>query len=265
MRHRLSQPDPMRGGLLAALAAACLAAAPAAKAEELRSGYAYMEPATQALQDDDFLNPGFFLVEEGLALWQQPMGGEGQSCAGCHGPVEEAMRGVAARYPSFDPEAGRVLNLDLRIQSEAADRMQAPALAYDSPEILALTALISLQSRGMEMRPEITQDARPVLERGRALYEERRGQLNLSCAQCHDDNAGQRLRGDVISQGHVNAFPIYRLVWGEPGSRHRMFEWCMQSIRAEPFDRGSEEFVALELFLAERGAGLTIEAPGVRR
>ncbi|GGD41922.1 sulfur oxidation c-type cytochrome SoxA [Sinisalibacter lacisalsi] len=264
MKHRSSQPDPMRRGLLAALAAGCLAA-PAANAEELRSGYTYMEPATQALQDDDFLNPGFFLVEEGLALWQQPMGAEGLSCADCHGPVEEAMRGVAARYPLFAPEAGRVLNLDLQIQSEVADRMQAPALAYDSPEILALTALISLQSRGMEMRPEITPQARPVLERGRALYETRRGQLNLSCAQCHDDNAGLRLRGDVISQGHVNAFPIYRLTWGEPGSRHRMFEWCMKSIRAEPFDRGSEDFVALELFLAERGAGLEIEAPGVRR
>jgi len=55
------------------------------------------------------------------------------------------------------------------------------------------------------------------------------------------------------------------LLWSEPGSRHRMFEWCMQSVRAEPYARGSQEFIALELYLASRGAGLLIEAPGVRR
>ncbi|WP_281843586.1 sulfur oxidation c-type cytochrome SoxA [Sinisalibacter aestuarii] len=230
-----------------------------------RSGYSYMEPETQALQDDDFLNPGFFLVDQGLALWQQPMGPEGQSCAGCHGAVETAMRGVAARYPAFDPAADRLMNLELRIQAEMAGRMQATPFDYSAPEMLALTAVISLQSRGLEMRPEINDETLPYLDMGREIYETRRGQLNLACLHCHDDHAGERLRGDVISQGQINAFPIYRLLWSEAGSRHRMFEWCMQSVRAEPFARGSDEFVALELYLAQRGAGLAMEAPGVRR
>jgi sulfur-oxidizing protein SoxA len=229
------------------------------------SGYVYMEPETQALQDDDFLNPGFFLVDEGKGLWQRPMGADGQSCAGCHGDVETSMRGIAARYPVFDASLQRLMNLELRIQSEMSERMNITPYMYGSSQLLALTALISLQSRGLEMRPEINEQTRPYLEIGRDIYETRRGQLNLACTQCHDDHAGQRLRGDVLSQGQINAFPIYRLFWSEAGSRHRMFEWCMTSIRAEPFARGSEEFVALELYLAQRGAGLLIEAPGVRR
>ena len=233
-------------------------------AEELRSGYTYMEPATQAMQDDDFLNPGFFLVDEGLRLWRQPMGPAGQSCADCHGPVDREMKGVAARYPALDAGTGRLVNLERKIQLETA-RMGAEPLAYESPEILSLTTLISYQSRDMPMQPEITPQLQPFLDRGRKIYEQRRGQLNLSCPQCHVDHAGDKLRGDVISQGQVNAFPIYRLLWGEPGSRHRMFEWCMQSIRARPFERGSDEFIELELYLVQRGAGLVIEAPGVRR
>ncbi len=247
--------------LFAALSGSAILAAD----NEPRSGYEFMEAETRSLQDDDFLNPGFFLVEEGQELWQRPMGEAGLTCAGCHGAVEDSMQGVAARYPVFDDASGQLLNLELRIQSEIADRMQAEPPAYDSPELLSLTALISLQSRGMEMQPEIRPEMLPFLEQGEGIYRQRRGQLNLSCVQCHDEHAGDRLRGDVISEGHINAFPIYRLMWSEPGSRHRMFEWCMEAVRAEPFERGSAEFVALELYLASRGSGLKIEAPGVRR
>lgn len=240
-------------------------AAPLLADEPVRSGYEFMEPDTRRLQDDDFLNPGFFLVEDGQRLWSAKIGASGQSCADCHGEVEASMAGVAAGYPVFDPAAGKVFNLQTRIHSEMVERMHAPPMAYDADEILALTALIALQSRGLEMRPTLTAGAEAIIEQGREIYETRRGQLNLSCAQCHVDHAGQRLRGDMISQGQINAFPIYRLIWDAPGSTHRMFEWCMQAVRAEPFERGSEEFLALELFLAQRGAGLKMEAPGVRR
>ena len=94
---------------IAAVIAACHA-----QAEEPRSGYDFMEPATRALQDDDFLNPAFFLVEQGLSLWQTPTGLNDLSCASCHGDVA-TLAGVAARYPEFDPVLGELLNLELRI------------------------------------------------------------------------------------------------------------------------------------------------------
>jgi sulfur-oxidizing protein SoxA len=44
-----------------------------------------------------------------------------------------------------------------------------------------------------------------------------------------------------------------------------MFAWCNSALRAEPFESGSPEYLALELYLAWRGRTLPIAVPGVRR
>lgn len=255
-----------------ALALFALLAGPALGADDggpaPRSGYTFMEPSTQQLQDDDFLNPAFFLVDNGEALWAREWpGAEGEntSCQSCHGSPADSMKGVAARYPEYDADAGGLVNLELRINREITDRMGAAPLDYESEDMLALTALIGFQSRGLPMEVEVTDESQPFLERGREIFETRRGQLNLACKSCHEDHWGDKLRGDTISQGQINAFPIFRLTWSEVGSRHRMFTWCMEAIRSEPYAFGSEEYLALEYYLADRGRGLFIEAPGVRR
>ena len=230
-----------------------------------KSGYAFMSPETRALQDDDFQNPGFFAVDDGRALWQTPDGSAGKSCATCHNDAESSMKGVAARYPIFDTKQSRMLNLEGRINDCRTRNMGAKAWDYESPQLLAMTAFVSLQSRGLPMSVAIDGPAAPHFEAGKVFYHTKRGQLNLACTDCHDARAGERLRGDVISQGQVNAFPIFRLLWDAMGSRHRMFAWCNTSVRAEPFAPDSPEYLDLELYVAWRGNGLPMEAPGVRR
>ena len=90
------------------------------------------------------------------------------------------------------------------------------------------------------------------------------GQLNLSCAQCHDILAGQRLAGSVIPQGHPNGYPEYRLEWQGMGSLYRRLRNCMTGVRAEPFAPDSREAASLTLYLAVRARGLTVETPAVR-
>jgi len=90
------------------------------------------------------------------------------------------------------------------------------------------------------------------------------GQLDMACNQCHEDNWGKMIRADHLSQGMINGFPTYRFKWQGLGSLHRRFSGCMNNIRAEPYKRGSDEFVALEAYLASRGAGLSIVTPAVR-
>jgi sulfur-oxidizing protein SoxA len=124
---------------------------------------------------------------------------------------------------------------------------------------------MSLQYRNMPMQMGIDGPAAPHFEAGRAFFMQKRGQLNLACTDCQDTLAGAHLRGDVISQGQVNAFPIYRLLWGALGSRQRMVVWCNTSIRAEPYADGAPEYLDLELDVAWRGRGLAAERPGVRR
>ncbi len=254
------------------LAAGFLAAALSPVAEEPDlfgaefplSGYHYMGEQVRALQDDEFLNPGLFAVEYGEELWSTPTGGKGFSCRSCHDDATESMRSVAARYPQFDEELGSLVNLEARINEMLTAYMDAPALPQESDELLSLTAFVTYQSRGIPIGVDISGEAERYWQEGQEFYTQRRGQLNLACNQCHDDLAGFNLRGDRISQGHVNGFPVYRLLWNSMGSRHRMFRWCNWAVRAEPYELGSREYLSLELYLAWRSSGLPVEAPAVR-
>ncbi|MBV0893444.1 sulfur oxidation c-type cytochrome SoxA [Paracoccus sp. Z118] len=244
-----------------ALLAAALTTA--AQAEPPVSGYAFMQPETQALQDDEFANPGMLWVDLGQQLWNRPEG-SGQSCADCHqGP--ETLRGTGNRYPAWSPDAGRVISLEQQMNICRRDRQQTAPLPYGSRDLLALSALVMHQSRGLPQAVATDGPAAVAYARGRDYYQTRRGQLNLSCANCHDEQTGNRLRGETISQGHVNGFPIYRQLWQDMGSVGRMIAWCNEAVRATPLPEGSQMAVDLELYLRARGNGLAIETPAVRR
>ena len=136
---------------------------------------------------------------------------------------------------------------------------------FDSAELLALSAYVVHQSRGLVRQLTINDSNRQYFQRGAHLYQQRMGQMNLACTHCHDQNAGKTLLAEKISEGHSNGYPIYRLEWQGVGSLQRRFRSCLAGVRAEPFAPGSDEYLALELYLAWRGDGLTIETPAVRR
>jgi sulfur-oxidizing protein SoxA len=230
-----------------------------------RSGYTYLSEDNQRLQNDDFANPGLLWVESGRELWYRADGAAAASCASCHGDAASSMRGVRTRYPRFDPGRSKLINLEQQINRCREERLQATSYPYESEALLALTAFISAQSRDMPIDVHIDGPAQPFFEAGKAFFYRRRGQLDLACAHCHEHYAGQHLRGDVVSQGQTNGFPVYRFTWQTLGSTHRMFEWCNTSVRAEPSPLGSDEYVNLELFMAWRGRGLPVETPAIRR
>lgn len=232
---------------------------------EVRSGRDYLAPALKALQDDELRHPGMLWVEAGAELWRRAPGPGGRACADCHGADGSAMRGVAARYPVVDGAGGRLINLEGRIEECRTQRQAAPAFGYESADLLSLTAFVAHQSRGLPMSVRTDGPAQPFFEAGQKFFFERQGQLNLSCAQCHDDNAGRRLRGDVISSGVGTGYPAYRLEWNAVGSLHRRLRACSLGVRATQFDYGSPEYLALELYLAARAGNLPIETPAVRR
>jgi L-cysteine S-thiosulfotransferase len=233
--------------------------------EDRRSGYTYLSEENRQLQDDDFANPGLLWVEQGRELWQRADGAAGRSCASCHGEAAESMRGVRTRYPRFDPKHGKLINLEQQINRCREDRLQAVPYPYESEALLALTIFVSFQSRSLPIDVRIDGSAQPFFEAGKAFFFRRRGQLDLACQHCHNQYAGQRLRGDVVSQGQTNGFPIYRHTWQTLGSTHRMFAWCNVSVRAEVYPYGADAYVNLELYMAWRGRGLPVETPAVRR
>jgi sulfur-oxidizing protein SoxA len=255
--------------VLAATCAIVVFSALATKSAELlpaerRSGFDDMSRDTQAMQSDDSANPGMLWVLEGEALWNAKPGPESRACADCHGNARVSMKGVAARYPAFDEANARPIDLEQRIQQCRRERQQAAPLQWESPELLALTAYVAHQSRGMPIEGLPDPRMQPAREHGRDLFTRREGQLNLSCSGCHDDNWGKRLAGNVLPQGHPNGYPLYRLEWQSLGSLQRRLRNCMVGVRAEPYAYGSPEYVALEAYLMSRASGMRMESPAVR-
>ena len=223
-----------------------------AQADDRRSGYDFMSRETQAMQDDDSSNPAMLWVLDGEALWKQGA----SACSSCHAD----MKGVAARYPKV--VGGRLMNLEQRINLCRTGKQHGPPFPYESKELLSLSAYIALQSRGMPIAVDTSN--RKLMDAGKALYERRQGQLNMSCAQCHDEYAGRRLAGSTIPQAHPTGYPIYRLEWQTLGSLERRLRNCLIGVRAEPYAYGSPELVELELYLMARARGMKMDAPGVR-
>lgn len=230
---------------------------------EIRSGWTYRTAETQALQMDDFDNPGMVAVDTALDIWETAAGSSGQSCADCHGDPE-SFAGLRASMPKWSEQAGAPWTLEDWINWSIEEHQGAEPWKWESPEMLAMTAMIGLQSRGMPVSVQTDGPMTDWYEMGKELYYTRVGQLDMACANCHEDNHGNMIRADHLSQGQINGFPVYRLKWGGLGSIHRRFKGCMENIRAEPYKRGSDEFTALELYVASRGAGLGVETPSVR-
>jgi sulfur-oxidizing protein SoxA len=230
-----------------------------------RSGFEFLGPDLKDMQNDEFANPGSLWVERGEKLWSAAPTPGGASCASCHGDAKQSMKGVAARYPVVDRASGRLMTVERRIEQCRVERQKAPPLAAESQDLLALSAWVSRQSRGMPIEVSIDGPARAPFEAGRALFFKRFGQMNLSCAQCHDANWDKRLFAGSITQGHPNAYPGYRLEWQAFGSLERRLRACLSGVRAEMFPYGADEHAELALYLAWRARGLPVESPGVRR
>jgi L-cysteine S-thiosulfotransferase len=215
---------------------------------ERKSGYEFMSRETKAMQDDAITGPAVLTLLDGEALWRK------LGCEGCHHDAATSMKGVAARYPAM--VNGKLTALEQQV------RHQAPELGYESRDLLALTAYVARQSRGMPIT--VDEKAKAHIDAGRAFFHKRQGQLNLACAQCHDDNWGKKLAGTPIPQAHPTGYPLYRLEWQGVGSLTRRLRNCLTGMRAELFPHGAPELVDLEVYLMWRARGMKMEAPAVR-
>ncbi|WP_438955834.1 sulfur oxidation c-type cytochrome SoxA [Cognatiyoonia sp.] len=229
--------------------------------DAIYSGWRFRSAETQALQMDDFDNPGFIFIDQAIDLWDAVDGSEGKSCSSCHSDVEEFV-GLRASLPRV--EDGKLVTLEDLINRSRVEHMGAEPWKWSGSQMTAMTGLIGLQSRGMPIDVQIDGEAAAFWEQGKDIYYQRVGQLDMACANCHEDNYGVMIRADHLSQGQINGFPTYRLKNAKLNSIHGRFKGCMSNIRATPFAEGGDEFKALELYIASRGAGLVVETPSVR-
>jgi sulfur-oxidizing protein SoxA len=203
-------------------------------------------------------------IDEGQAMWDTPFAnGKGYKDCFSDGPA------IAGRYPLWDKKQGMVVTLALALNQCREANGEKP-LKYKKGSINDILSYIASESRGQITNVEIPADdprALQAYEDGKKFYYAKRGQLNFSCANCHVQNPGMKLRSDVLSPslGHTTHFPVYRAKWGTVGTMHRRFTGCNKQVRAKPFKAQGEEYRNLEYFLTYMSNGLPLNGPGARK
>lgn len=203
-------------------------------------------------------------IEAGEEMFNTPFA-NGKTYADC---LKDGGVGTRQMYPYFDSERGEVVTLEGEINRCRTENGEKP-LKYKKGKIAQLTAYIAYTSRGNVFETEIPSDDRAVAAytKGKEHYYMKRGQLNMSCADCHYYNSGMYARSDLLSPtlGQLTHFPVYRLKWQSLGTPHRRFGGCNANIRAKPFKAQSEEYKDLEYFLTYMSQGIEANGPASRK
>ena len=204
-------------------------------------------------------------IEQGEKLFETPFK-NGKHYADCL--VNNGMA-IANQYPEWDKRKGKVVTLAMAINDCRRLNREDP-LPYESKEIIAVQAYLAYRSRGEIISIDIPGSdpgALAAYEQGKQFYYRRRGRLNFACATCHVQNAGKRIRSELLSPalGQTGGWPTYRLKWGEIGSLHRRFSECLEQIQAQPFPAQSAEYRNLEYFLSYISNGIPITGPSTRK
>jgi len=175
--------------------------------------------------------------------------------------------GIRQNYPYFDAKEGKVITLELALNRCREANGEAP-YSYVKDEMAALTAYMAYTSRGKLMDIKIPDDPRALAayEQGKEYFYTRRGQLNFSCATCHVQSPGERVRTEMLAPalGIVNAMPIYRSEWSGMGTTSRRFVTCNSQVRGVPFNPQDDEYRNVEYYLSYVSNGLPISGPGAR-
>jgi sulfur-oxidizing protein SoxA len=207
--------------------------------------------------------PYEFALAAGKEMFEKPFK-NGKTFADCF-----PNKGVGIRqdYPYFDKKQGKVVTLELAVNQCLENNGEKP-FSYTKDEMASVTAYMAFTSRGKPFNIKIPNDPRALAayENGKRYFYTRRGQLNFSCATCHVQTPGNRIRAEVLAPalGILNAMPIYRSAWGGMGTTSRRFTTCNSQVRGVPLTPQDDEYRDLEYYLSYVSNGLPISGPGAR-
>lgn len=207
--------------------------------------------------------PFLDVVDKGRKMWETPFA-NGKTYASC---FPNGGKNVAGNYPYFDDKAGKVVTFEMAINQCREKNGEKPLDYNDMKTIGVLESYARTLSDGMLMNVKVEGPAAlAAYESGKKFFYQRRGQLNFSCATCHVDNAGNRIRSELLSPviGQATHWPVFRggdkLV-----TLQDRYEGCNKQVRAVPFKPGSTEYNDLEYFHSYVSNGLPLKASVFRK
>lgn len=238
--------------------------ATAANAQQPVSGYDYLIPELQEMQNDDFGNPGMIAVDAGEALFAEA-GKNGKACTSCHGDGGSKLDiKRIARYPVYSSSLKKPVTLRNQVLICRNERLGGSELKTADEQALQLEAYVRRLALGETVNVDVSGPMAVHYEAGKKLFRTRWGQVDIACHQCHDYHAGRTFRGQLLTQGQTNGFPGYRYTAGKHVSTPERITGCLTNLRADPYAADSVEYMNLEVYMNARGNGLKIETPGIR-
>jgi L-cysteine S-thiosulfotransferase len=237
---------------------------PRVKLEDFVNGpYSMNEDMHRQWVEKEEFPPYDFSLDMGKEMFATPFK-NGKSYSDC---FPNQGIGIRQNYPYFDAKEGKVVTLELALNRCREANGEAP-FSYVKDEMAALTAYMAFTSRGKPFDIKIPNDPRALAayQNGKRYFYTRRGQLNFSCASCHVQNPGERIRAEILAPalGILNAMPIYRSEWGGMGTISRRFVTCNIQTRGVPLEPQADEYRDLEYYLSYVSNGLPISGPGAR-
>ena len=232
-------------------------------ADFVNGPYSMNEDMRKQWIEKEDLPPYDFAVDRGKELFSAPFK-NGKTFADC---FPNKGIGVRQNYPYFDEKKDEVVTLESAINRCLEDNGEKP-YSYVKDDMAAVTAYMAFTSRGKPFDIKIPDNphALQAYESGKQYFYQRRGQLNFSCASCHVQSPGERIRAEVLAPalGILNTMPIYRSEWGGMGTTSRRFTSCNSQVRAVPLEPDDPAYRNLEYYLSYLSNGLPISGPGAR-
>ncbi len=176
---------------------------------------------------------------------------------------------IAGEYPKFDEKQGKVVTLSVAINDCLKAHGQKP-WKLTKGKIADLEAFFAAKSKEAGKKVHITipsKAAAEAYERGKKAYYAQRGYLKLSCANCHVQGSGNRVRREYLSPllGATTHFPVYRLKWQGLGTLERRIKGCEKNQGENPHKPGSQWVSEILYFMAYMSNGLPVDGPDIRK
>jgi len=211
-------------------------------------------------------------VDQGKEMWETPFA-NGKTYASCF--AGKAVGDLRAMFPHWEAEKSRVQTLESAL-NECREANGEKPLKWKKGKMAHLSAYVAYEGRGNKINVVIPDDPKALeaYETGKRFFYAKRGQLNLSCADCHVYSSGRKVRADLLSPGlgQVSHFPVFRAKWSGAdkagdgfGTLHRRYGGCNKQVRAKPFKAQSTEYRNLEFFHTYMSNKLDFNGPGYRK
>lgn len=228
-----------------------------------KGNYAYNIDGRSQYEEIKEMPPYEDNVEVGEALYNTKFA-NGKSFASCFKDPSDA-----AMYPMFDEKRKEVVTLSIAINecltanSEKAWKMKKGNMA----NLQGYMANAATEAEKVIATKINSKEAAAAYERGKEYYYSQRGYLKLSCASCHVQGAGQRVRNEKLSQllGQTTHFPVHRLKWKGFGTLERRMSGCIKDEGQVPPKDTSSEMRELLYFMAYMSNGMKIDGPDIRK